>query len=107
MKIFKNLLNQSTININTLIKDANKAAWNKAKNSTPKPSSTNTTYKVATSKAITNSKQNKKGFFELLRYNKLAAFLVILVSTNLVYYFVPIHKKRPEILSRNRLEKRD
>jgi hypothetical protein len=106
MKIFKILFNQSTININTLIKDANKVAWNKANSSLPKPSSTNTTNKLVTSKAnITN--QNKKGFFEFLRNNKLAAFLVILVSTNLVYYFVPVHKKRPEILSRNRLEKHE
>jgi hypothetical protein len=91
MKILRILFNQSTININTLIKDANKVA-------------TASTSKLVKSKAV---KQNKASFFELIRKNKLASFLIILASSNLVYLFIPVHKTRPEILARNRLEKRE
>ncbi len=96
MKIFRTLFNQSTININTLIKDANKTAWNKAK------SSSAITSKSLKSRTIT---QEKTSFSKLIRNNKLFIFLIMFASSNLVYFFIPDHKTRPEILARNRLKK--
>lgn len=100
MKIFRNLFNQSTININTLLNDANKTAINKVKLTAEKA-------KSAAKETIKSNKNNRaktKSFTELIRTNKIASFLLILAATNLVYSFVPLHKTRPDILARNRLE---
>lgn len=55
-------------------------------------------------KAETNF-QNK--ISTLIKNNKLSTFAFIFVSVNLLFSQQPSHIKRPEVLARNRLEKKE
>jgi hypothetical protein len=89
MRLF-GYLSQQSINLNAF-GDKKSTMWNNnSKNNT------------STLKMVAKKKTGG-GVFEFLRNNKIASFVIILAACNLVRLFEPLHKRRPEILARNRL----
>jgi hypothetical protein len=52
------------------------------------------------------STSSRKDVLTLIKNNKILTFAAIFVTINLILSFQPLHLKRPEILARNRLEKK-
>lgn len=52
------------------------------------------------------TKKKDESFVSLIRDNKITVFVLTFTVANLLFWFKPAHKSRPEILARNRLEPR-
>ena len=67
---------------------------------------------IANKNTVNHSIKNKaetnfqKIISNIIKNNKISTFALIFVSVNLIFSFQPSHIKRPEVLARNRLEKK-
>jgi hypothetical protein len=68
---------------------------------------------IATKNTVNHSLKNKaeirfqNKISSIIKNNKLSTFAIIFVSVNLIFSLQPSHIKRPEVLARNRLEKKE
>jgi hypothetical protein len=56
--------------------------------------------------ASTSAPSFAQKFAEAIRKNKFLTFCLSFLSANLAYFLSPLHKRRPEVLARNRLEQK-
>ncbi len=50
-----------------------------------------------------NKKQPRQTILEFCKKNKFLALVVCLAASHCSYYLLPIHKRRPDLIERNRL----
>ena len=59
------------------------------------------------SKTVTSSSSSSNdSLFSIAKKNKILVFIGIFITVGFIFHLKPDHQKRPEILARNRLEKR-